>query len=400
MIQQAAILATHGELAKYYGPAVFSEDELAALTRRLPKPIAGSVVAQLRLRSVPSVVPKDRVVRAATPTEVAHVLATRLGLPRRLVSALLHRRMVAFDRAVGRGLRPGMDAVIGYQGSAAATFRIARRRAVPTVLDFPIAHYHEVERVLGEEVRRVPAYAHTMQGPYYEPWRRRRYAEEIDAADRIIMVSSYQQRTFEAAGVEPSRMFMAHFGVDLDVFSPGERDEDDVFRVLFCGSITQRKGISYLVEAFRRAELGRAELVFAGRAVGSRQPWIDQPRVRHVDALPRPKLARVYRSADVIVLPSLIEGFPSTPLEAMACGLPAIVSENTFGHDVIEDGVDGWVTPIRDPDAIAEKLRILYEDRDLRRRMGVAARRKAEQFTWARYGESLRTGIAALRSEG
>jgi glycosyltransferase involved in cell wall biosynthesis len=235
-----------------------------------------------------------------------------------------------------------------------------------------------------------------MQGPYYEPWRKRRYAEEIAAADRIIMVSSYHWRTFEAAGVESERLFMAHFGVDLELFSPPEQRDDGTFRVLFCGSIGQRKGISYLVDAFRQAELGDAELVFAGRPVGTRHPWIDEPRVRHIDALPRPRLAEVYRSADVIVLPSLIEGFPSTPLEGMACGLPAIVSENTFGHDVIEDGVDGWVTPIRDAGAIAEKLRILYEDRDLRRRMGEAARRKAQRFTWAQYGESLRAGLASL----
>jgi glycosyltransferase involved in cell wall biosynthesis len=122
--------------------------------------------------------------------------------------------------------------------------------------------------------------------------------------------------------------------------------------------------------------------------------------VTHIDALPRPRLVSVYRSADVIVLPSLIEGFPSTPLEGMACGLPAIVSTNTFGHDVIEDGVDGWVTPIRDPDAIAEKLRILYEDRDLQRRMGAAAREKAQQFTWSRYGDAIRAGILSLRVDG
>jgi glycosyltransferase involved in cell wall biosynthesis len=399
MIQQAAILARHGELAAYYAPAVFSEDELVSIERRLPGALAGPVVSQLRLRAAPSVVPPERIVRAATPTEVAYVLSARIGLPPSVTSTVVHRRMVAFDRAVGRGLKPEMDAVIGYQGATTTTFRLAHKRHVPTVLDYPISHFEEVERVLGEEVKRVPAYAHTLQGPFYEPWRKRRYAEEIAIADRIIMVSSYHQRTFEEAGVEPSRLFMAHFGVDLDLFSPGPPRDDGVFRVLFCGSITQRKGISYLVDAFRRAELENAELVFAGRAVGSREPWINEPRLRHIDALPRPKLPDVYRSADVIVLPSLIEGFPSTPLEGMACGLPAIVSENTFGHDVIEDGVDGWVTPIRDADSIAAKLRLLYEDRNRQRRMAKAARRKAEQFTWAAYGEQLRAGLAKLEAE-
>jgi glycosyltransferase involved in cell wall biosynthesis len=286
--------------------------------------------------------------------------------------------------------------VIGYQGTAATTFRTAGRRGIGRILDYPVAHHQHCQELLQEEVKRVPAYAGTIQGDKFEKWRLRRYDEEIALADRIIMVSSYHQRTFEDAGVDPSRMFMAHFGVDLDRFSVGPPRDEPRFRVLFCGQITQRKGISYLVEAFKRAELPDAELVFAGRPVGSRHPWIDEPRVVHVQAMARPQLVDVYRSADVIVLPSPIEGFPSTPLEGMACGVPAIVSEHTFGHDVIEDGVDGWVTPIRDADAIAEKLRVLYEDRDLQRRMGVAARRTAERFTWAQYGASLRAGIASL----
>lgn len=396
MIRAAATLAEHGELAMYCSPAVLTDLELSRLERRLPGPLADRVTSQLRLRAAPHTIPRDRIVRTATPTEVSYVLAMRIGLPRRALAALAYRQALSFDRGVSRLMRGGLGAVIGYQATAVRTFRAARRHGIPCVLDFPIAHYEEVERVLGEEVKRVPAYAGTMQGANLEAWRKRRYAEEIATADRIIMVSSYHRRTFEAAGVEPSRLFMAPFGVDLDMFSPAEQLDEGPFRVLFCGQITQRKGISYLVEAFRRAELADAELVFVGRPVGNRRPWIDEPRVRHIEALPRPRLVCVYRSADVIVLPSLIEGFPSTPLEGMACGVPAIVSEHTFGHDVIEDGVDGWVTPIRDADAIADKLRILYESRDRRREMGAAARRKAEQFTWRRYGEALRAGLAPL----
>jgi glycosyltransferase involved in cell wall biosynthesis len=396
MIRSAKTFAEHGELAAYCSPAVFSERELAKLARRLPAALTPRIINQLRLRAAPPSVPPDLLARAATPSEVIYVLGIRMDLPHRIISALDHRQALAFDRGVSRLLNASLDAVIGYQGTAARTFHIARKLGVPCVLDFPIAHYAEVERVLGEEVRRVPAYAGTMQGPHYERWRKRRYAAEIDIADRIIIVSSYHRRTFELAGVDPERLFMAPFGVDLDLFSPRADVHEGPFRVLFCGQITQRKGISYLVDGFKRAALGNAELVLAGRPFGTRHPWIDEPRVRHINAVPRPQLVEVYRSADVIVLPSLIEGFPSTPLEGMACGLPAIVSEHTFGHDVIEEGVDGWVVPIRDSDSIAEKLRLLYEDPDRRRRMGMAARRKAEQFTWTRYGESLRSGIAPL----
>jgi glycosyltransferase involved in cell wall biosynthesis len=400
MIQSAAVLSAHGELAAYCSPAVFSDSELDRLERRLPGPVSRLVVSQLRLRAAPKAVAADRIVRCATPTEVAYVLSLRMGTPRSVVSWLDHRQARAFDRGVSRVVHPGMDAVIGYQGTSVETFAIAGKKRVPRVLDYPIAHYEETERLLSEELKLVPAYAGTMQGATIETWRKRRYAREIAVAERIIMVSSYHQRTFEEAGIEPERLFMAHFGVDLERFSPGDRlqggSENRPFRVLFCGQITQRKGISYLVDAFEKAELEQAELVFAGRPVGSPHPWIDRARVRHVGALARPQLVDIYRNADVIVLPSLIEGFPSTPLEGMACGLPAIVSEHTFGRDVIEDGIDGWVTPIRDSDAIAARLRQLYESPDLRLRMGEAARRKAESFSWSQYGEAVRSGIASL----
>ncbi len=396
MIQSARALAEQDELAAYSSPAAFSERELAVIARRLPSRIATPVVNQLRLRAAPASVPTNRLRRAATPTEVAYVLAIRLGLSKRAISSLDHGQALSFDWAVSRMVGPKLAAVIGYQGTATRTFRAANRHGVPRVLDYPIAHYEEVERVLTEEVKRVPSYAATMQGPYYEPWRKRRYVEEIATADRIIMLCTYHRRTFEAAGVESGRLFMAPFGVDLDLFSPRLEDKPGPFRVLFCGFITQRKGISYLVDAFREAELGDAELVFVGRPVGTPHPWIDEPRVRHIDAVPRPQLADVYRSADVLVLPSLVEGFGATPLEGMACGVPAIVSEHTFGPDLIEDGVDGWIVPIRDSTAIAQRLRMLYEDPALGRRMGVAARRKAEQHPWSRYGEAVRAGIAPL----
>jgi glycosyltransferase involved in cell wall biosynthesis len=399
MLRAAEYFGGRSELAGYCSPVTVPESQLETIGRRLPRRLAGPVTAQLALRAAPAAVPPDRVFRTPTAPEVLGVLALRLGVPHSILGHADQARSYVFDRAVGRRLHSGVGAVIGYSGTTGSTFAAAKRVGTARILDYPLPHHDHILALCREEVALVPAYAATMQGHDIPSWRLRSWDREIAAADRIIMLCSYQQRSFEDAGIEPERLFMAPFGVDLDLFSPGPR-EDDVFRVLFCGQITQRKGISYLVDGFRKAELGNAELVFAGRPVGTTHPWIDEPRVRHAGALARPKLRDVYRSADVIVLPSLIEGFGATPLEGMACGLPAIVSDNSFAHDVIEDGVDGWVIPIRDSDSIASYLRMLYDDRDLQRRMGAAARKKAEQFTWERYGNALRAGIVPALAAG
>ena len=132
-----------------------------------------------------------------------------------------------------------------------------------------------------------------------------------------------------------------------------------------------------------------SELLIVGRPVGEYHPWDSQPRVRHIGHVPRWELPALYATADVFVFPSLLEGFGLTALEAMACGLPIIISENTFGSDVVTEGVDGYVVPIRDPEAIVARIVHLHEHPDVRARMGAAARRRAEEFSWDRYGKTV-----------
>ena len=92
---------------------------------------------------------------------------------------------------------------------------------------------------------------------------------------------------------------------------------------------------------------------------------------------------------DVFVFPSLFEGFGLVLLEAMAMGLPIITTTHTAGPDLIEEGREGFIVPIRDANAIAEKLTRLHEDRSLRDEMSASARRRAKEFTWEDYGAKL-----------
>ncbi len=399
MLETAGALAEAGHLFRYCSPLSVSQSELERVKESIGRGRETGLVSLLRRRAPPESVSTEQVARAANIAEILYVLGVRRGVPDWAWSALTRNRAEVFDCATARRVVPGLAAVIGYHSTARRTFETARARGVPTVLDYPIPPWQVIERVMSEEAKLVPSYAPTLQGHYFERWRKRRFDAEVAAADRLIMLSSYHKRTFESIGVEPDRMFIAPLCVDLDLFTPAPEPPEGTFRVAFVGQITQRKGVSYLVEGFRRAQLADAELLLIGRPIGTTAPWSETPRVRHVAPMPRFRLPDVLRSAHVTALPSLIEGFGATSLEGMACGLPAIVSENSMADDVIDDGVDGWVLPIRDPDAIADRLRRLYDDRDLQRQMGRAARAKAEQYPWRRYGQAVLDGLSPLLGE-
>jgi glycosyltransferase involved in cell wall biosynthesis len=301
--------------------------------------------------------------------------------------------MSYFDARASRALRPGDQAVLAVAGAARRTLGSAQRLEAVGFLDCPLAHHRFLDAFLKEEAKLVPDYAPTLQEHDRSQRSLDRLDEELRRAHRLFVLSSFERSTFCDRGVEEEKIVVCPLGVDLDLFRPRQRPVDDIFRIVFVGQITQRKGISYLIEAFRRASIPRSELVLVGRPVGSVDPWARIPGVKHVPLMPRTQLPAVYANADVYVLPSLVEGFGLTGLEAMASGLPVVLSEHTFGSDVITDGVEGYVVPIRDPESIAERLRLLAADPGGRHKMSLAARARAEQYSWGEAGHRFADGI-------
>ena len=390
----AAAFAEVGDLDAYISTAGFGASAVERLPRVPPRALGERLKVELKRRSVTDEV-GARATRVGTALEVANVALSRAPLPKPVRFGGLRPARVTFDWRASRRLRAGMDAVIGSQGTARMIFRRAGALGIAKVLDYPIAHFASTEAILAEEARLVPEYAPTMRVYRYPDWLRRRYVAEIEMADRIIMVSRYHQDNFAAAGIDPARTFIVPWSVDSRLFTPPEQEEVGVFRVVLLGELSQRKGLSYLIDGFERAGLADSELVLIGRSHVVNGPWTGRANVRHVRPVAHFMLPELLRTCHVIALPSLVEGFPVSILEGMACGLPAIISEN-LGYDIVEDGRDGWVVPIRDPDAIAERLRILHSDTAKRREMGRSARAKAETFTKERNHEALRAGVREL----
>ncbi len=210
---------------------------------------------------------------------------------------------------------------------------------------------------------------------------------ELPAAAFHIAQSAFAERSLIEHGVEPGRIFRMPLGVDVRRFSPRPETRSDApLRVLFAGQLSVRKGVHHLLAAWRAAGLKDAELVFAG---APRDPYIRDliaragPGIRPLGFVPNIRLHETYQSADLFVFPSLAEGGVYVIYEALAAGLPCLVSANA--GSAVRDGIEGFVFPAGDIDAMAARLKQLAGDEALRRRMALAARARGEHFAWQNF---------------
>jgi|GEM_PF-650464 len=296
----------------------------------------------------------------------------------------------------GQRLAARARCVVAYEGFALPAFEAARQAQADSLLllNYPVAHHRARRRIRDEENRREPAFAATWPGfDDWGPGHEARLDREIELADLVLLGSSFAADSFVAEGVPRSKLAVVPYGVDLQLFTPPLAGTPALparpFQVIYAGQLTQRKGIAYLLRAYAAFRKADTQLTMVGGVLGSREPL--QPYAEHFVHLPhqtRPDLAQRYRQAHVFVLPTLVEGMPLVVLEAMACGLPVIVTANGPAG-IVRDGIDGYIVPERDPQAITACLERLYADPVLRATLGRQAAERAREFSWTAYAQGV-----------
>ena len=272
------------------------------------------------------------------------------------------------------------------------SMRKARRLDMKTIVERSTAHPAVHHQLLSEEYAR-----YGLKLAAGHRFVIRKHLQEYAEADEIMVPSDFVWRTMVKQGIPASKLRRTHFGFAPERFKPmPEAKTDQTFRILFVGSVSLQKGVQYLLEAYKRLNLPDAELLFVGGAYPDSKAFLPRYKglYRHVWYVPQEELVELYNTASVFVLPSIQDGFGMVVYEAAACGLPIIVTENVGA--TIRDGQDGYVIPIRDPEALADRLMRLYQDENLRRAMGESARQYVQQFTWEAYHHELKAHYDAL----
>jgi glycosyltransferase involved in cell wall biosynthesis len=225
--------------------------------------------------------------------------------------------------------------------------------------------------------------------------------EEYDTAKYILLESEFTRDTFLSQGLPGEKLLVIPPGVDTVRLRPPESPRPKrPFRVVFVGALGVRKGVQYLLDAWSELSLRDAELVLVGTIRDDIRPLLERWRgvggIRFVGFVR--DLLRLYQEGSVFVFPSLSEGSAKVTHEAMACGLPVIVTPNA--GSVARDREDGFLIPPRDLEALKEKLLKLYEDQEMRERMGQNARRHIEAFTWDAHRKHLLAIYEAVYAGG
>jgi glycosyltransferase involved in cell wall biosynthesis len=259
--------------------------------------------------------------------------------------------------------RENWDVIHCWSGVSEELLSASRMRSAVTLLMRGSAHIGAQDDLLREEEARSGE-------PVNRPsaWMVERELREYRLADQIVVLSSFARRTFLERGFDAGRVSTLPLGVDASAFQASQAARGarvqrilggEPLRVLYVGALSFRKGLLDLVRAAQALQNERVRFTLVG-------PILDETRrlladvgtgVQVCGKVPQSDLPALYAAADVFLFPTIEDGFGMVLTQASASGLPIVTTPNSAGPDFIAEGESGWIVPIRDSEAIADRLR-------------------------------------------
>jgi len=320
----------------------------------------------------------------------------------RLKRAVARWRASRFDAAVARVIRRDRpDALVIFSDvGSRMTLPLCKKLGIPAILAMVHGDVREEAELLETEAAAaadfMPIYLGDGTLDREElAWLHLRRLQDIALADRVLVPSEHIARTLARHGMPLDRISVIPYAADCRRFRPLPKTDQSTCTFLFAGGITQRKGIKYLLEAWRRIRRPGWTLQLLGplpRDAAPLAPYLDL--VEPLGRVSHGEMPHRMAATDVFVFPSLFEGSAVVTYEALACGLPSVVTPSA--GSVVRDGVEGFVVPPRNVEALAERMERLGCDPALRARMARAARVRALEYDWPRYHAALAGVIAEL----
>jgi glycosyltransferase involved in cell wall biosynthesis len=283
------------------------------------------------------------------------------------------------------------DAVIGYEMCAVETFRAAKGIGAKCILDAAAFHYAVQDPILLPEGHNFNRTETKLR------WRKR---TEVELADLIICCSKIARQSYLAAGISGSRIVVNSPGVELDLFQPDAGiDRIGPTKFIFVGTASRRKGFDTLLKAFRLTSdaFPSAELHVVGdRESAARFTSDSSDRIVMHGKRNRRELAQLLGIMDCLVLPSRVEAFGMVVVEALAAGVPAIVTPQVGAAEIIVAGENGWIVPVNSAIALAKQMSSCCAEPNWAREMRPNCIACAAKHQWVDYRKQILTILEAL----
>lgn len=336
--------------------------------------------------------------------EIGRVLAGKLGWQQLLrhekgifsIDAIyrrLDRKVAARIRQVGNNI---VNGVYAYEDGALQSFRQAKAMGLNCFYDLPIGYWRTARMLLQDERERWPEWFDTISGFADSQEKLQWKDEELRLSDRIFVASSFTAQSLKTFPGQLAPIEVIPYGFPFAAaqsftknYSPGRK-----LKLLFVGSLSQRKGIA---DVFAVADQLHKHvlLTVVGRKVYHHCTALNRALSRHkwIPALPYEQVLELMRQHDVLVFPSLFEGFGLVITEAMSQGRPVITTGRTVGPDVIENGRNGWLIEAGSTEALKHAVENILRQPSCVESAGWEALDTARQRSWGRYGAELSSAI-------
>lgn len=315
--------------------------------------------------------------------EIPELWHRRVRRDRVAAELAMFQRDSAFDAWVAERFATESDIFWGFQGSCLASLKAAREAHRLAVCEFATAHVRAAIRILTQEAERHPEWAGTISNLHFPDWYVERLEKEPHAAELCVAASGFTKQSLLEVGIPEDDILVLPLGADVEQFRYAPRRVDQPLKILFVGGIGQRKGIKYLLEAVQQLGSSHVELCLLG-PLPADTSVLDQfsSSFTYLGQTDQAGVVRHMHEADLLVLPSVFEGFGLVIIEAMATGMPVIASTHSVAPEVIDDGVHGFVLEPDDVQGLAEKLDWAASHRSELCEMGAQAGQRAREFSW------------------
>lgn len=336
--------------------------------------------------------------------EMGRILSTKL----RLNSLIAHEKGIfcidnvydSIDRAVANSLlKNKFDALYAYEDGALESFRAAKSRGINCLYDLPIGYWRAGRTLLEEERINRPEWATTLGGFKDSEKKLLKKDVELSLSDHIFVASSFTKKTLELYPNKLAEISVIPYGFP-EVCKYREYSSsinNRKLKLLFVGGLSQRKGIANVFEAVSNLR-NHVELTIIGNktAEDCRPLNVELLRHRWIPSLPHSEILKEMRAHDILLFPSLFEGFGLVITEAMSQGTPVITTDRTIGGDIIKHGENGWLVKPGDTKNLQEMIEIILQSTDELEDISQNAIATASHRPWYKYGDELALAITNL----